>query len=340
MEIYRYSYGFSIVTTKELYIAHCMKNKKLHNYLLVGIILISSFSYAQKINVVEENNLKFQTHFFEALKQKAIKNYSKAVESLEKCYEIDSLNLAVEFELSKNKLLLKNYFEAELFINRALEKEPTNSYLLQHKVAILTAQQKFKEAIEIQNKIVEQQPKYMDKLALLYIQNKEFKKAEKVIIEIENNALSTQRIKAYKKYLESRKVLVKKRETLTTIKNETIQVLKERYKKSKEYKILQEILNREEEATLFEALYIDSKAALELFPAQPYLYKMNGIALNNLEKYNEAIDVLTLGIDFVIDNTSMEADFYEQLSKSYLGLKQNKEALKYKQKAEELRKSN
>ena len=122
-----------------------MKNKKLHTYLLVGIILISTFSYAQKINSVEENNLKFQTHFFEALKQKAIKNYSKAIESLEKCYEIDSLNLAVEFELSKNKLLLKNYFEAELFINKALIKEPNNSYLLRHKVAIFSAQRNFKK---------------------------------------------------------------------------------------------------------------------------------------------------------------------------------------------------
>ncbi|WP_456377073.1 tetratricopeptide repeat protein [Lutibacter sp.] len=317
-----------------------MKSKKLYNYLLVGIMLISGFSYAQKNYSVEENNLKFQTHFFEALKQKAIRNYSKAIENLEKCYEIDSLNLAVEFELSKNKLGLKNYFEAELFINKALAKEPNNSYLLQHKVAIFTAQQNFKDAIEIQNKIALQQPKYMDKLILLYIQNKEFKKAEKVITEIENNALSTHKLKVYKKYLESRKVLVKKREIFTAIKSETIQVLKEKYKVNKEYKTLQEILNREAEAKLFEALYVDSKEALELFPAQPYLYKMNGIALNNLGKYNEAINVLTLGIDFVIDNTIMEVNFYEQLSKSYEGLNQNDKALKYKQMAKKLRKSN
>ncbi len=76
-----------------------MKNKNLHILFLMGIILISSFSRAQTINIAEENNLKFQTHFFEALKQKAIKNYSKAIENLEKCYEIDSLNMAVHFEL-------------------------------------------------------------------------------------------------------------------------------------------------------------------------------------------------------------------------------------------------
>ena len=77
-----------------------------------------------------------------------------------------------------------------------------------------------------------------------------------------------------------------------------------------------------------------------MFPAQPFLYKINGLALNKLGKYKEAIDVLTLGIDFVIDNNPMEADFYEQLSISYEGLKQLNKALKYKQKAEKLRKGN
>ncbi|MFK5959611.1 MAG: hypothetical protein QM495_12185 [Lutibacter sp.] len=317
-----------------------MKSGKWHTLVLIGIIIISTFSHAQTINTKEESKLKFQEYFFEALKQKAINNYSKAIENLEKCYEIDSINLGVEFEFSKNFLLQKNYFEAELFINKALAKEPNNNYLLVHKVKILKEQQKFKEAIKIQQKIVKINPKYSDKLALLYIQNKEYKKAAQLIIEIEKNALLTKRIKGFKKYLESRKVLVKKIKILTTIKNETIQVLKEKYKVSKEYKTLQEILNKEEKATLFEVLYMDSKNGLELFPAQPFLYKMNGLALNKLGKYTEAIDVLTLGIDFVIDNIEMEANFYEQLSKSYKGLEKYNEALKYKQKAENLRRGN
>ena len=67
---------------------------------------------------------------------------------------------------------------------------------------------------------------------------------------------------------------------------------------------------------------------------------MNGLALNKLGKYNEAKEVLTLGIDFVIDNPIMEADFYEQISISYKGLNNNNEALKYKQKAKEIRSKN
>jgi len=155
-----------------------MKNKKWHILFLIGISIISTISNAQTINIDEENNLKFQTYFFEALKQKAIKNYSKAIENLEKCYEIDSLNSAVHFELSKNKLLLNNYFEAELFIDLALVANPKNIYLLQHKTTIYIAKRNYNAAIEMQKKIVQIQPKYSDKLVLLYIQNKEFEKAE------------------------------------------------------------------------------------------------------------------------------------------------------------------
>ncbi len=118
----------------------------------IGIVLVSNFTYAQKINIEEENKLKFQTYFFEALKQKAIKNYSKAIESLEKSYEIDSLSLAVAFEFSKNYLLLNKYFEAGIFINKALEIDPENMYLLRHKVVIFKSQQNFHDAIEIQKK--------------------------------------------------------------------------------------------------------------------------------------------------------------------------------------------
>ena len=316
-----------------------MNFQNLHIKLLIGLVLISSFSRGQTINIVEENDLKFQTHFFEALKQKAINNYSKAIESLEKCYEIDSASLAVQFEISKNKLLIKNYFEAQLFIDKAIEKNPSNVDLLLHKIAIFKAQRNYKEAIEIQKRVNEIQPVQSDKLVLLYIQNRDFKKAQKLISEIENKALSTQRIKVYKKYFENRRKLstVVKKEN-DVVKNMDIESLKKSYLQKKGYKTLKEILKIELKKELFKMLFVDSKNGLELFPAQPYLYKMNGLALNKLGKYNEAINVLTVGIDFVIDDIVLEADFYNQLSKSYEGLNKKNEALKYKQKAEKLRK--
>ncbi len=319
-----------------------MRTKYLYGLFAFGMLFISSFSYAQITNIEEENSLKFQTHFFEALKQKAIKNYSKAIESLELCNEIDSVNVSVLFEFSKNHLELNNYFEAELFIDKALQLEPENRYLLQHKVAVLKAQRNFKKAIEVQKTILKIQPKDSEELVFLYIQNQNFAEAEALISKIEENAMTSMRIKSFKRFLENRngvEVNIEKPAEITT-ENVDFETLKKLYANNKEYKIVQEILIQEEKEALFEALYADSKEALELFPEQPFLYKMNGLALNKLRKYNEAITVLSIGIDFVIDNSAMEADFYEQLAISHENLGNKSEALKYKQRAIALRKEN
>jgi len=315
-----------------------MNLKNLHNIFLIVIGLCSCFSYAQNIDNQELQNLKFQEHFFEALKQSKTNNYSKAIEDLEKCAAIDTVNLAVDFEFSKNYLLLKKYFEAEIFIDNALEKDPKNQHLLKHKVSILKAQRNFSDAIEIQKKLVELKPIYTDELVLLYIQNREFDNAENLIAEIEDKALTTLKIRRFKDYLTNRKKLTK------TVKKQpedtNIEALKNSYKENKDFKTLLKILSYELENSLFEMLHLDSKNALELFPAQPILYKLNGYALNKLKKYNEAINVLTIGIDFVIDNPEMELNFYNELIISHKSLNNTEEVLKYKQKIALLKQAN
>jgi len=319
-----------------------MNLKKLHNLFLIGIALCSWFSYAQNIDNQEVQDLKFQEYFFEALKQSATNNYSKAIENLEKCAAIDTVSLAVDFEFSKNYLLLKKYYEAEVFINNAIAKDPENRHLLKHKVSILKAQRNYKDAIEIQKQLVELKPIYNDELVLLYIQNREFSKAEDLIAEIEDKALTTLKIRRFKNYLTNRKKLNKKE--VKTAKNQpenaSIEALKNSYEKNKDFKTLLKILSYELENNLFELLHKDSKNALELFPAQPILYQLNGYALNKLKKYNDAIDVLTIGIDFVIDNNEMELNFYNQLIISHEGLNNTEEVLKYKQKAAQLKQAN
>ncbi len=319
-----------------------MRTRNLQRIVAVGLIFISSFLYAQKINTEEEKSLKFQTNFFEALKQHAIKNYGKAIESLEMCNEIDTSNVAVLFEFSKNHLELNNYFEAELFIDKALSLDPENKYLLRHKVAILKAQRNFGKAIEVQKKVVQIQPKDSEELVFLYIQNQNFDQAEVLISKIEENALSTLKLGYFKAFLENRKQLLENidKSGADILENTDVETLKKLYAQTKEFKTVQKILEKETSESLFELVYADSSEALELFPEQPYLYKMNGLALNKLGKYNEAIAVLSIGIDFVIDNSAMEADFYEQLSISYEKLNNKSDALKYKQRAAALRLKN
>ena len=67
----------------------------------------------------------------------------------------------------------------------------------------------------------------------------------------------------------------------------------------------------------YELVLDKSNKALQKYPAQPILYLINGVALNQIQKPNEAIDILEAGLDYIIDDTKMESDFYNQLSISY-----------------------
>jgi len=60
-----------------------------------------------------------------------------------------------------------------------------------------------------------------------------------------------------------------------------------------------------------------SNQGLEIFPAQPLLYLINGVANNELRNSDAAIESLELGIDYVLDNPIMEKDFYTQLEIAY-----------------------
>ena len=80
-----------------------------------------------------------------------------------------------------------------------------------------------------------------------------------------------------------------------------------------------------------------SKEALEIFPSQPWLYLMNGRALNSLQKYGVAVDMLEAGLDFLIDDAVMEKEFYQQLSRAYQGLNEPQKAAEYQTKAENIK---
>jgi len=79
----------------------------------------------------------------------------------------------------------------------------------------------------------------------------------------------------------------------------------------KDMLLLQLDLNMEEKAAK------KSQEALDLFPAQPILYLINGVANNKLNQPKKAIEYLEAGLDYVIDDFKMEGDFYTQLSVAY-----------------------
>jgi tetratricopeptide (TPR) repeat protein len=93
------------------------------------------------------------------------------------------------------------------------------------------------------------------------------------------------------------------------------------FDKSK-YLIWQEILLLEYELQDFTCLNNDTKRCLEFFPTIPNVYLLAGLSANQLKKYDEAIEHLTNGIDFVINDNNILAEFHGQFGEAYFGKKE------------------
>ena len=72
---------------------------------------------------------------------------------------------------------------------------------------------------------------------------------------------------------------------------------------------------------------------LDIFPAQPLLYLLNGVANVNLQEADAAIESLETGVDYVVDNDALEKDFFTQLEKAYTLKGNTKKAAAYAKKA-------
>jgi len=281
-------------------------------------------------NLKEENFLQFQDHFFKALAQKSIYNYRVAIENLEKCNELKPNDVSVLFELSKNYLMMKQFLEAEQYAIQALKIAPDNYWVLEHLGTIYLASSNIKSAIVIQEKIVEINPKGKEKLVFLYFQNNQLEKAKMLLAALEKENQLTPNL------IQFRKQFFKKVVQKTAIKSENFQDLIAKFESDKSFETLRKIVTLPT-ITNKQLLFYSNKG-LEFFPAQAFVYLMNAKALNQNNNYKKAIEQLSNGIDFVIDDKNLEADFYEELAISYGKLGNEKEAIKNKNKALALRK--
>jgi len=83
-----------------------------------------------------------------------------------------------------------------------------------------------------------------------------------------------------------------------------------------------------------------SNEALEKFPSQPLFYLVNGVAQNELNQPEQAIEALEMGLDYIIDDAKMEADFYLQLSKAYTLLNNTTKAKAFSERAKQIQPPN
>lgn len=311
-----------------------MKRKFAHTLFL---ILIVGHSYSQDsipvaVNQQEEKLLSFQEHFFEALAQKAILKFAVAIEHLEKCNELKPNSVSVLFELSKNYSLLNKTIEAVSYAKQALKLEPNNRWVLEHLFEIYLSEKNNKAAIELLEIIAQSNPGRNEQLVLLYFENDQAKKGKELLMSLQEKQLLTPNLK---------KLLSFSKEKQTTPKTSVVGVkslssLLKAFNSSQSFENLQKILrlSEKEDAAIFLAY---AKKGVELFPAQSFVYLAYAKALNKEKSYKKSLETLQNGIDFVIDNTNLEADFYLEMSFSYEGLGNKEAALAMKNKSLALR---
>jgi len=444
--------------------------------LLFGLILLPQTNYAQvDFNKKPDDDLgdvtdAYQELFFEALKQKGIENYDRAIEALLKCQKLDDSDAALYFELGKNYNKLENFSSAEEALKKAVNKKPDNEWYLDELYDTYSQQNELEKAINTVKQLVKYHPDYKEDLATLYVKTKQYDNALKILDEMdeehgysdtrdrvrnmiyketgkkkdqiknleervdqnpnkeknylalifrysENNekekAFETAKklleinpnshlvhLALYKFYLddsEAEKAVTSMEIVLNSnkIKPEAkLMVLSDFVKfvqdnpeyESKLVEVTSEVNDNDDVGSNIEVaqyflskgekdkalkyyqkalanepdnfgilrnvllLYIDvedyeqatqkSKEALERFPSQPLFYLIQGVAQNKLNHPDKAIQSLETGLDYIIDDTKMESDFYKQLSNSHTLLNNTTKAKTFSDKAKLLESAN
>lgn len=168
--------------------------------MLSGALLSPAIVHAQQEpDEIALANDEFENNFYEALKQKGIENYDKALQSLDKCLAIEPQNPIVYNEIGKNHLFLKNYPEAEKAYLKATQLDPKNRWYWAGLYDVYFAIQDFNKSIPVVQKLTEWRKEYyQEDLVSLYMYTQQFEKALALINEMDETVGKSEKREMYK----------------------------------------------------------------------------------------------------------------------------------------------
>ena len=346
-------------------------------YLMILVFGLSVSSWAQADEEIvakpQKENWKkrevFEDFFFNALKEKAIGNYDKAIDNLEKCKTLDDSDFALDYEISLNYKYLKDYENAIFHGEKALAKAPNEKWIMYHLQTLYGLKYDYQNRAKMLGKLVDSMPdlrflyastlmnirKYKEALAQInIIEKKQVLRPSQIGFAIsilerlnDNTSYKSWLEMHYKKYPNEHfyarqllkfyqnkgydeeatafekellaKGIIKAKATKPTSTLGIIAALKNKYEEQKEYKVLKELLLLLADSKDWNTLDNYAQNGEEVFPNQPLIYLMHGVALNSNKQYKKAAKTLETGLDFVIENPKIEQDFYKQLLLAYQG---------------------
>ncbi|MGN7513508.1 MAG: tetratricopeptide repeat protein [Allomuricauda sp.] len=295
--------------------------KKLLVWMVLGASMVMHYdTYAQEEQegadvYLEEYTDEFQENFFEALKQKGIQNYDRAVDLFLKCKQLEPNNSVVDYELAKAYMLDKKYVQAQDYAIEALLSEPEDYWYLDNLLTILDKQgspiESIKPRIPYDNKKLQQN------MAVSLFKMKKYGEASKVLDDLENSQLKSELSRKIKDSLQKDK------------EPETTPIVQKEESSDDPVARLKDQMEQLIVASDFKKLLNDSQEALDSYPLQPFFYYAFGTALNNTGNPNKGIEVLESGLDYLLDDEGLKNKIYKQLSEGYTKIGNTQKANEY-----------
>jgi tetratricopeptide (TPR) repeat protein len=167
-----------------------MKTKATY-LLFVWAMLLPIHLFGQTSEVVIEDELgnvsdDFQNFFFEALKQKAIENYDRAIGWLEKAAAESPEEGVVYFEMGKNRILLKQWDRAEADLKKALQLSGEKPEIYAALYDVYHSTNNYVKAIDVVLKLIPKDPDYREDLAQLYFHTKQYELALQTLNQLDS----------------------------------------------------------------------------------------------------------------------------------------------------------
>jgi tetratricopeptide (TPR) repeat protein len=265
---------------------------------------------------LEDYSDAFQENFFEALKQKGIENYDKAINLLLECKLIDATNSVIDHELAKVYLVDKQYTMAQDYAISALLSEPENLWYLDTLVTTIQMQGSSLDQIDIN--IPFENNKLRENLAVIYFKQKNYEKALTILSETKNSTF-TKDLSAKIKDSISKYEVQEEKEEMVVDEERGGNPIEELKGQLADLKVKNE----------FTKLAELSEEAMEDFPSQPYFYYQNGHALNKLGNHKAAIEVLEAALDYMLDDVPLVNKIYQELVDAHTALNNSSKANMY-----------
>jgi tetratricopeptide (TPR) repeat protein len=126
----------------------------------------------------------FQDLFYDAIQQRSIENYDKAIIALEKGMVIQPENPVIYFELGKNYLAQKKYKEAYDNFEKVTKMDPNNRWAWVGMYDVCYDTHDYAQAIVVVEKLIPFKEEYKEDLTSLYMKTQQFDKALDLINEL------------------------------------------------------------------------------------------------------------------------------------------------------------